>query len=238
MMVTSQLSLPLSLRDEATFGNFLAPTGSVRAQVVDLLQNLARGVDEGETSIYLWGGEGAGCSHLLQAACHEYQRQGRGVQYLPLDELCDLEPDGLLADLEHQALVCLAHIEAVAGNHAWELAIFNLFNRMRESGSLLLIGADRPPRELPVTLPDLQSRLTWSLVFHLPFYGEMEKVAILRFRAARLGIELGEEVAAFILNRGERSLATLMSYLARLDKASLCARRRVTIPFVKAAFGW
>jgi len=237
-MVTDQLSLPLSLRDEATFANFLAAEGSVRAQLVSLLQNLARGEGDRETSLYLWGGEGVGRSHLLQAACHDYRYLGLGAQYLPLGELRDMEPEGLLADLEFQSLVCLSNLEAVAGDKAWELAIFSLFNRMRERGNLLLMGADCPPRELPVTLPDLQSRLAWSLVFHLPPYGEADKVAILRFRAARLGIELGEDVAAFILNRGERSLATLMTYLSRLDKASLSARRRVTIPFVKAAFDW
>lgn len=236
--MANQLSLPLSLRDEATFDNYLAPAGTVRAQVVNLLQSLARGTDSGETSVYLWAGEGAGCSHLLQAACHDYQCQGLGVQYLPLDELGDVEPAGLLADLEYQSLVCLSRLEAVAGDSAWELAIFNLFNRMRDHGNLLLMGAACPPRELPVGLPDLQSRLAWSLVFHLPPYADADKIAILRFRASRLGIELGEDTAAFVLNRGERSLETLMSYLSRLDKASLSARRRVTIPFIKTEFGW
>ncbi len=236
--MTDQLSLPLSLRDEATFANFLAAEGSARAQVVSVLQAAARGEDSRETAIYLWGGRGAGCGHLLQATCHDYQRHGLGVQYLPLDVLRDMEPTGLLADLEHQSLVCLSHLEAVAGDQAWDLGIFSLFNRMRERGNLLLMGADCPPRELPVRLPDLQSRLAWSLVFHLPAYSDPDKIAILRFRAARLGIELGDEVATFILNRGGRSLETLMGYLERLDRASLRARRRVTIPFVKAQFGW
>jgi len=234
----TQLCLPLSLRDEATFANFLASAGTVRAQLVRLLQERARNADGGETSLYLWGSEGAGRSHLLQAACHDHQRLGLRVQFLPLTEVREFDPSSLLSDLEYQSLVCLSGLEAVAGDREWEVAIFNLFNRMRECGSLLLMGGGCSPRELPLTLPDLQSRLAWSLVFHLPPYDEAEKIAILRFRAARLGIELGEDVAAFILNRGERSLATLMTYLARLDKASLSAHRRVTIPFVKAQFGW
>ncbi|MFA5493842.1 MAG: DnaA regulatory inactivator Hda [Porticoccaceae bacterium] len=235
--MVDQLSLPLSVRNEATFANFLAEPGSLRAQVVALLENAAV-ADSQDTAIYLWGGEGAGCSHLLQAACQRFQCHDRGAQYLPLDELRGCDPASLLVDLEFLPLVCIADIEAVAGDRDWEVALFSLFNRVREQGNLLLIGASCPPRELPLVLPDLQSRLAWSLVFHLPPYGEAEKAAILRFRAARLGIELGEGVIDFILSRGERSLATLMSYLARLDKASLSAQRRVTIPFIKAVFGW
>lgn len=235
--MVDQLSLPLSVRNEATFANFLAEPGSLRAQVVALLGNAAT-ADNQDTTIYLWGSDGAGCGHLLQAACHWFQHHERGAQYLPLQELRSLDPASLLVDLEFLPLVCIAGIEAVAGDHDWEVALFNLFNRVREQGNLLLIGASRPPRELPLVLPDLQSRLAWSLVYHLPPYGEAEKAAILRFRAARLGIELGDGVTDFILSRGERSLATLMTYLARLDKASLSAQRRVTIPFIKAIFGW
>lgn len=246
--MADQLGLPLSLRNEATFANFLAEAGSPRDQVVRLLRDRADAPLGGETAIYLWGAEGTGCNHLLQATCHHYSHRGRGAQYLPLGELRDmaagaqgledLDPESLLADLEYQPLVCLSGLEAVAGDRAFEIALFSLFNRIREQGNLLLVGADRGPRELPLLLPDLQSRLASGLVFHLPPYSLEEKSAILRFRAARLGIELGDEVAGFILNRGERSLDTLMGYLARLDRASLRAQRRVTVPFVKAVFGW
>jgi len=174
----------------------------------------------------------------LQATCHQFQRSGKGALYLPLDELGEMPPADLLADLEYQPLVCLANVQAIAGERAWEEGIFSLFNRLREQGNLLLISADCPPRELPFHLPDLQSRLASCLVFHLPGYSDSEKTAILRFRAQRLGIGLSEEVATFILSRGDRSLAVLMAYLDRLDRASLSAGRRVTIPFVKDVFGW
>lgn len=236
--MADQLSLPLSLRNEATFDNFLASAGSLREQVMHTLQSSVRATPGGEAAIYLWGAEGAGRSHLLQAVCHQCQRSGKAALYLPLDELRDFDPAAVLADLEYQPVVCLANIQTIATDRGWEEGVFRLYNRMREQGNLLLISADCAPRELPLTLADLQSRLAWSLVYHLPAYSDEEKSAILRFRAQRLGISLGEEVAAFILSRGERSLSVLMSCLERLDRASLSAGRRVTIPFVKAVFGW
>ena len=87
-------------------------------------------------------------------------------------------------------------------------------------------------------LPDLASRLTSGITFHFASYGDADKIAILRFRAARLGFDLTDDVAGYILNRCSRELDDLMAVLQRLDAASLEAKRRITIPFVKTIFGW
>ncbi len=51
--------------------------------------------------------------------------------------------------MEQLALVCIDNIECVAGDEPWEMAIFNLYNRIPESGKTrLLITGDRPPRQL------------------------------------------------------------------------------------------
>lgn len=230
-----QLSLALSLRDEATFDNYWIAPGSLRAQLVATLNG---GMPPDDQVVYLWGAPGTGCSHLLQAACRQRHLAGEHVQYLPLEELVALKPADLLADLEYQDLVCLSGIEQLAGEPAWEEALFNFYNRCRQYGCSLLIGAGCPPRELPLRLADLKSRLSAALVFHLPPYTDGEKVEILRHRARRLGIDLPPAVAAFIVTRGERDMDSLMAYLHRLDKASLAAKRRITLPFVKSVFGW
>jgi DnaA family protein len=152
--------------------------------------------------------------------------------------MIDYPPDQVLDDMEYQDLVCLAGVEAVAGRPGWEEALFGFYNRIQDQGNRLVIGADGPPRELPLALPDLKSRLSAALVFHLATYDDEDKIAILRHRAARLGIELSREVGLFIVNRGSRDLDHLMAYLERLDLASLAEKRRVTIPFVKQVFGW
>lgn len=231
----AQLSLALSLRDEATFDNFFAPDGDPRAVVKRVLSTAPAGQ---EHLIFLWGGAGSGLSHLLQATCHSFITRKLAVQYLAVAEVMEVDPAALLAGMENQALVCIDGIDAVAGKDHWERALFNLFNKIREKGHLMVVGANCSPRELGLHLPDLQSRLSWGLTFHLAPYNDLEKQAILRFRAGRLGIEMPEEVAAFILNRCGRDLDELMARLRKLDSAALQAKRRVTIPFVKEVFSW
>ena len=66
------------------------------------------------------------------------------------------------------ALVCIDNIECVAGDEPWEMAIFNLSNRILELGTTrLLITGDRPPRQLNLGLPALALRLGRGPVYML-----------------------------------------------------------------------
>lgn len=49
-----------------------------------------------------------------------------------------------------------------------------------------------------------------------------------------MGLELREDTALFMVQRLGRDLVSLIDCLERLDKASIAAQRKLTIPFVKA----
>jgi DnaA-homolog protein len=231
-----QLSLGVSLNDDATFANFFTLEGSNNAQVVHAL-NLQVS-DRGEQCIFLWGAAGVGLTHLLQASCHTAEKAGLSVQYLPLKDMAGFAPDQLLEELDQLDLVCLDGLEAVLGNPAWEQALFNFFNRMRDSGRRLLMAADQGPHEIQVQLPDLQSRFTWGLIFQVLPMSDDEKKEALQLRARARGLELSDEVCLFILHRAPRDMNELFCYLNRLDDASLAEQRRLTIPFVKQVLGF
>lgn len=151
----------------------------------------------------------------------------------------------VLDNAEQLDVICLDDIQIVAGNEEWELAIFNLFNLIREQQSLfgnghktlLLISADCPPHQLQINLPDLRSRLTWGEVYQLNDLSDDQKRIILQRNAYQKGMELSDEVANFLLKRLDRDLQTLSTELDRLDRASLQAQRKLTVPFVKEILG-
>lgn len=225
-----QLSLGVSLNDDATFANFYAPDDA-NAQVVDGLRRQLDG--SGEPFIYLWGATGAGLTHLLQASCHLGQSLGLSLQYLPLQELVGYAPGDLFAGLENLEVICLDNLDAVVGRSDWELAIFSLYNQLRDSGKKLLVAARQSPRELAVTLPDLRSRLQWGLTYQVHSLSDDDKLHALQLRARGRGLELGDEVAQFIIQRLPRDTSELFWQLQRLDQASLAEQRKLTIPFVK-----
>jgi DnaA family protein len=140
----------------------------------------------------------------------------------------------VLPGLERLDLVCLDDIDALAGREEGERALFHLFNRMRESGSVLLVAASAPAQQCGFRLPDLVSRLGWGLTYRLRSLDDGAVLAALLHRARARGLELSEETAVFLLKRIPRDLPTVFSALDRLDEAAMVEQRRLTIPFVKS----
>ncbi len=242
-----QLPLAVQLRDDATFDNFFLFDEAVsdRRLVVkqlrgQLSQQPSQQQDspQGEWYIYLYGPTGMGKSHLLQAACHQSDTLGLASLYLPLQELVDYSPQDLFEGLEQLELVCLDDIQCVLGKKQWEQALFNLFNRLAENKTRLLVSGDCAIRELPIKLPDLQSRLSWGSVYKLSAIGDEQQLAVFQFRAEKRGLAVNDEVAQYIYHRCQRDMDALVDVLDKLDSASLKEQRRLTVPFVKLVLQW
>ncbi len=222
-----QLSLGVRLDDDATFANFHVSDGN-RA-VVDTLRDT-----EQQPVTLIWGGNASGRTHLLQAACH---KTGEQSIYIPGAENPQLDP-AILDEVEQLQLVCIDDVQNLAGDEAWERALFNSINSCNTSATRLLLSANAPPGQLPIALPDLHSRLQQALVFHLHELNDTDKMAAFRFRAASRGMTIPLEVGEYIMQRTERSLDALMQILDQLDSSSLEKQRRITIPLVKTTLGW
>lgn len=235
---TRQIPLDIYLSDDATFENYVALPDTSNALALEAVRQLV-GSEPLEYFVYLWGPEGTGISHLLQAACHEADKRHLRCQYLPLEDLSGYAPNELLEGLEQLDFLCLDGVQHVMGQPGWDHALFNLYNRLRDQpGRRLLVSADCAPRQLSAALPDLLSRMGWGVVFHLLPLNDEQKREALRQRACSRGIELGDDVLSFILNRSPRDMAELFQCLERLDVHSLSEQRRITIPFVKETLGW
>jgi DnaA family protein len=222
-----QLPLGIALRVGADLEGFHA---GANAQALRAVEGIAS--DPGEAFVYLWGPAGVGKSHLLQAACGAAGRASRRAGYLPLAGIGELGP-AILEGWEHLDLVCLDDLEAVAGNPDWEQALFHLFNRLRDENHQLLVAARNSPAANGIQLADLASRLTSGLTVRMEPLGDDDLLAALALRAERLGLELPEDTARYLLRRFRRDMRHLCDLLDRLDQASLAAQRRLTVPFVR-----
>ena len=146
-----------------------------------------------------------------------------------------LAPAGpeLLEGLASRELICLDDINAVAGAAAWEAALFDLCNQALDAERALVVAAPMSPRECPIELPDLQSRLARLPAFKVRPLDEADRVSALQLRAQHRGIELPDDTARYLLTRSRRDMASLYELLDRLDTEALRAQRRLTIPFVR-----
>ncbi|KTD18114.1 DnaA regulatory inactivator Hda [Legionella jordanis] len=225
--MNKQLALAIQLNDEATFNDFCwGENDLLRKEVIRMLEG------SGERYLMLWGAVGSGKSHLLQACCQALSSEQSSI-YLPLKVLKEWGPDSIDA-IEQQNLIAIDDIDVIAGDAAWEEALFHLYNKARaQEDTKLIISSSQSPASARINLPDLKSRLSWGLVVQLYELNDDLKIQTLQQHAQKRGFELPTGVGQFLINRCARNMSDLHQILDQLDNASLAAQRKITIPFAK-----
>jgi DnaA family protein len=226
--MAEQLPLPLEVNPSLDFSQYWAGPN------LEVLEHLKNGLAQGlEPFIFLWGEKSSGKTHLLNACCAKAHGLGHTAVYLPLTMVNAYGPS-VLEGIEEQTLVCLDDVDVVLGQDAWELSLFHLFNELKARQNQLIMSASLVPASLGIKLADLRSRLDWGLTLKLQNLNDEDKAEVLCLKSRGLGLELPLSVAQYLIHHYDRDLGLLMALLDRLDRASLAAQRKVTIPFVKS----
>jgi DnaA-homolog protein len=222
-----QLALGVRLRADALFESFWP---GPNAEIVAALQAPST------VPLWLWGPHGSGKTHLLQAVCAAAGAAASAAQaaYFPLARSLALPPEAL-AGFERTPVLCVDDVDAVAGDLAWEKALFGLFNDAADLRTRLIFAAAAPPRQADWSLDDWRSRAAACVVYQLRELDDDGRIEALRLRAAQRGLQLPYETSEYLLKRMPRDLHSLFDILDQLDEASLVAQRRLTIPFIRDA---
>lgn len=220
-MKGAQLPLAVQLRDTASFDSYFP---GPNADAVTALRELAQ-------PLALFGPPGSGRTHLLQAACREHDGA-----YLPLAAISDERPE-LLGGFERAGAVFIDDVDAIAGHRDWCLGLLRLLDALRSAGKPYALALGAAPERLPVAVPDLRTRLSQCALFGLKPLDDIERAALLRLRARHRGLELPDDVSRWLLNTRARDTGSLLEALDALDRASLSAKRRLTLPLAQTVLG-
>jgi DnaA family protein len=212
--MTQQLLLNIAPEWVPTLDNFVA--GRNAELLAALCHALTR--TAGEKSFYLWGEAGSGKSHLLQAVVGGACASGRSAVYVRREVP------------EAAEVVAVDEVEAL--DEPAQIALFELYNQMREHGGLLLVSGTVAPLQLSLR-DDLRTRLGWGMVYQVQSLSDAEKISALEQHAVARGLILPPEVTQYLLRHGRRDLPALLATLDALDAHCLRAQRGASVPLLK-----
>jgi chromosomal replication initiation ATPase DnaA len=109
-----------------------------------------------------------------------------------------------------------------------EAALFHLLNLVREQRLQVLLTTDTVPGDLPISLPDLRSRLKALplAVIDPPDDALLRAVLVKLFADRQLSVE--PHLVDYVLVRMERSMLAAERFVAAADRRALALQRRVT----------
>jgi chromosomal replication initiation ATPase DnaA len=215
-MTARQLPLDLGHRPALGGEDFLVAPCNAEA-----LEWLDRWPDWPGPALVVHGPAGCGKTHLA----HVFAARS-GAPVLAAAGLHRDDPPRLLA-------AARALVLEDADRGVDEVALFHLYNLVKEAGAKLLLTAALPSGRWPVALPDLASRLkTAPNAAILPPDDALMAALLVKLFADRQ-LRVGQELIAYLLPRLERSFQALRQVVAKLDAAALAERREITVPLAR-----
>jgi chromosomal replication initiator protein len=114
-------------------------------------------------------------------------------------------------------LLLVDDIQFIAGKIQTQEEFFHTFNTLYESGRQIVLTSDRPPKEMLRLEDRLKSRFESGLLADIQPPDYETRVAIVRTKAARLGIPLSQEAVTYISENIKANIRQIEGILKKIQ---------------------
>ncbi len=213
------------------FDRFVIGPGNHLAHAAALA--VAEAPSEAYNPLFLHGDPGLGKTHLLGAIANYLEQNVPELNVLyasaesfTAEFVTALREDGTsefkrrYRDLD---VLLIDDIQFIASKAATEQEFFHTFNALYESGSQIVLSADRMPTEISTLADRLSDRFEWGLTVPLEQPNLATRLTVLRRLVTEAGLEVSDQEALTLLaKRVQTNLRQLHGALTRsIAEASL-----------------
>jgi len=124
-------------------------------------------------------------------------------------------------------------IQFISGKEKTQDVFFHIFNHLHQKGKQLIITSDKAPVELKGVEPRLLSRFKWGLAADLQVPDLETRIAILRKRIYKDGIEMPDEVIEYLAYCITTNIRELEGALISLMAQSSLNKKSITLELAR-----
>ena len=191
---------------EFTFDTFVVGPSNKLAYAAS--QAVAEHPAQNYNPLLIYGDSGLGKTHLLYAIANVIRRndQNAKIVYIKgddfINEFIELIRAGrgseFRAKYREADLLLVDDVQFVAGKEQVQNEFFHTFNNLYESGKQIVLTSDRPPSEMTLLDDRLRTRFEWGLLADVTPPDLETRLAIVKNKAAALGMDLPDKIASYI----------------------------------------
>ena len=195
--------------------------------------------------LFIYGNSGLGKTHLLLAIGQEIHEKdpAKKIAYLKGDEFTnqliraikDGTGEEFRTKYRNVDLFLVDDIQFIAGKQQTQNEFFHTFNNIYEAGHQIVITSDRPPLEMSLLDDRLRTRFEGGLMADIQPPDLETRMAIIRNKAAQLGLLLSDEAVEYIAENITANIRQLEGVIKRLTAYKEILDDVITIDSVKRA---
>ena len=193
--------------------------------------------------LLIYGDSGLGKTHLAQAIGIEIKNKfaEKVVLYVNanrfqtqfVESIRNNNKNDFLHFYQMIDVLIIDDVHEFAGKEKTQDIFFHIFNHLHQSGKQLILTSDKPPVELQGLEQRLLSRFKWGLSADLQIPDYETRIAILRKKTYKDGIELPEDVIEYIATHISDNIRELEGALISLLAQSTLNKKEITLDLAK-----
>lgn len=205
--------------DEPAYPRFDKLLGTANAELIYILQQ------EHDQFLYIWGEQGSGKSHILQAWVGQAIQAGHRALYVDVGNTILTDA---VVDYDYVAIDQVEKLNA----HEQD-ALFYVFNRFRNSKKgHLLFSADVSPNKLHLR-EDLRTRMSYCLAYEVKSLSREEKIAAMENMAKTRQLNIDPNIYHYLLEHWRQDLHSLLNMFNDLANYSITQGKPITLPLLR-----
>ena len=195
--------------------------------------------------IFIYGNSGLGKTHLLLAIGEEIHARHpeKKIAYLKGDDFTNQMIQSVQSGTAEEFrqkyrnvdLFLVDDVQFIAGKQATQEEFFHTFNNIYEAGHQIVITSDRPPLEMSLLDDRLRTRFEGGLMADVQPPDIETRMAIIRNKAAQLGMILPDDVVEYIGENITANIRQIEGVVKRLTAYKEILNDTITINSVKRA---
>jgi len=238
---SAALNRELILNPKNTFDTFVVGETNNHAHAAAMA--VAQAPGKSYNPLFLYGGVGLGKTHLLHAigqyvAAHKKTAR---VAYVSSEKFTNEYIDAIQNNqlvrfrkkYRQTDVLLIDDIQFLAGKERIQEEFFHTFNALHEAHKQIVLTCDRPASEIQNLEHRLVSRFEWGLVTDMQPPDVETRLAILRKKAAAMGVDLPEEILNFLGHRIRTNIRRLEGALIRVASYASLTGKKLTLEMIE-----